>query len=331
MRNKMGYLLAITAIALATCAAFFSVYGISKLFAGATLAVVIMASTLEFSKLVIATFLHNYWEKMSKILRIYLSTGLVVLVIITSVGIYGFLSNAYQKTANDLSVQDNKISLLESKIEGFNNKLETNNSVLEIKSNRFNRLSNLRAVQENRLDSMISKRYFSNANKTRDEISNANNELIKIRGEIDLINDEKSSINDSISTYETKKIELANNSEIIGEIGPLRYISKITNTSMDNVVNYMILLLIFVFDPLAISLVIATSFVFNQNKEGGNVRVNQPKKKVTPPKEEKPKEETPKKDRKIIYDEPKKKESDVKQIGTNKFLDKDNNVFYRKT
>ena len=103
-------ILALSALSVSTSAAFYSITGLSKLFAGANTEVIIMASALEVAKLVIASFLCQYWEKVNKLLKIYLTVSLVILIGITSAGIYGFLSSAYQQTASqNVVVEKQKI------------------------------------------------------------------------------------------------------------------------------------------------------------------------------------------------------------------------------
>ena len=94
--NIFQYIVGLSALLVAGSAAYYSVFGLSKLFAGATFAVVVMAGSLEFAKLVSASFLYRYWYKVNQILKIYMTIGVVTLVFITSAGIFGFLSNAYQ-------------------------------------------------------------------------------------------------------------------------------------------------------------------------------------------------------------------------------------------
>jgi len=273
MKFHLGHFLGLSAIVLAIAAAFFSVTGLGQLFAGASLAVIIMASALEFSKVIIATFLHKYWDDVSKMLRAYLTFGLVVLVCITSAGIYGFLSSAYQQTATSLEVHNNQIGLVDNKIGLVSNKIESNEKQINSKLARYDKLMDLRTVQEVRLDSMINRRYFSNANLTRDEIAKANTEMDKLQGEVDLIGTQNSQLQDSISKLQTEKLEMKSSSEVAAEVGPLEYMAELTDKPMDVIVNYFTLLLIFVFDPLAICLVIATSWVFERKekvKKGSN-------------------------------------------------------------
>ena len=100
MRDKIfPWVIALSALSVSGSAAFYSVYGLSKMFAGASLQVMIMAGSLEFAKLVIASLLHQYWSSINKILRAYLLIATLVLIAITSGGIYGFLSSAYSETS----------------------------------------------------------------------------------------------------------------------------------------------------------------------------------------------------------------------------------------
>jgi hypothetical protein len=107
------------ALSVAGCAAYFSVWGLSQLFAGASVAVIVMASILEIGKIVTTTALHTYWDKLAKPLRIYLSISVVILMVITSAGIYGFLSNAYQSTANKLEIHEGELGILDVKKQTF--------------------------------------------------------------------------------------------------------------------------------------------------------------------------------------------------------------------
>ena len=109
------FIIAASALSVSASAAFYSVSGLSKLFAGASLEVIIMAGSLEFAKLVTASLLYQYWDTINKTLRTYLSVATVILVLITSMGIYGFLSAAYQDTYSKLSIAENEVKFLENK------------------------------------------------------------------------------------------------------------------------------------------------------------------------------------------------------------------------
>jgi hypothetical protein len=243
-----GHLLGFSSIILAICSGFFSVIGLSMLFAGANISVIIMASALELSKVITASFLHKYWGDISKTLRIYLTVGVIILVSITSAGIYGFLSSAYQKTASNLELYDSKINILDSKINQFQNKLNSNKLLIETRNKRVDQLNN----QD------ISTGKSNRGNR---------NEIKEVNSNIDFLNVENSKLIDSIGKYNSIKSESTINSKVAGEVGPLKYLSKLTGKPMDVVVNYFILLLIFVFDPLAIALIIATTWVFEKEKK----------------------------------------------------------------
>ena len=116
MRKQLfPLLIALSALAVSGSAAFYSVYGLSKLFAGASFQVMIMAGSLEFAKLVVASLLYQYWDTINKGLRAYLSIACFVLILITSGGIYGFLSGAYQSTANQSELLDKSLMILNQK------------------------------------------------------------------------------------------------------------------------------------------------------------------------------------------------------------------------
>ena len=114
-RNFFPSIIALSALSVSASAAFYSVSGLSKLFAGASFEVIIMAGSLEVAKLVIASLLYQYWDTINKYLRTYLTVAAVVLVLITSMGIYGFLSAAYQETYQKLTVNQNKIEFFRIK------------------------------------------------------------------------------------------------------------------------------------------------------------------------------------------------------------------------
>jgi len=248
------------ALAVAGCAAYFSVWGLSQLFAGASVAVIVMASVLEIGKLVVTTALHTYWDKLSKPLRVYLSLSVIILMLITSAGIYGFLSNAYQKTANKLEIHEGELGVLDSKKTIFQKNIDDNQKIIDSKTKRLDQLSGLRTTQESRIDGSKSNK---DRNSIRGDISSANTEIQKLSVEIDGLNTKNSVLSDSIGKYNVKALEMKSGSDVAGEVGPLKYIAELTGIPMASVVNYMILLLIFVFDPLAISLVLATNKAFD--------------------------------------------------------------------
>ena len=181
-------------------------------------------------------------------------------MIITSAGIYGFLSNAYQTTSNKLNIHEGKISVLNNKKIVFESKISENKKVIDTKTKRVEQLSNLRVNQENRLDASTTNR---NRNNVRGDINSANGEIQTLNKEIEVLVDKNSILSDSIGVYDIKILDLKASNNVAGEVGPLKYISELTGIEMARVVNYLILLLIFVFDPLAIALVLLTNKAFD--------------------------------------------------------------------
>ena len=120
----IGILMVISTLTLSISAAYYSVFGLSSLFAGAKFEVIIMASALEFSKLIVASYLHNNWNKINTLLKTYLTVGVLILMLITSAGIYGFLTSAYQKTADQLGVLDKQTEVVELKKNRFQESLD---------------------------------------------------------------------------------------------------------------------------------------------------------------------------------------------------------------
>jgi len=251
------------ALAVAGCAGYFSVWGLSQLFAGASTAVIIMASILEIGKVVTTTALHRYWDKISKTLKVYLTISVGVLMIITSAGIYGFLSNAYQKTADKLEIHEGEVGILTTKIETFKSSINDNKSIIAEKTKEKSETSN-------RLNKRIDNIDFtkSSQSKRADMATNESNKRIAIiDGQIDDLNVKNSSLMDSVNKYNIMLLNLKSNNKVSGEVGPLKYISELTGQPMAKVVNFLILLLIFVFDPLAIALILITNRVFEIEKE----------------------------------------------------------------
>ena len=264
MKIKLSYVILLLALSVAGCAAYFSVWGLSQLFAGASTSVIIMASVLEFSKVASTTALHNYWHKLNKTLKYYLAIAVAVLMLITSAGIYGFLSNAYQKTANQLEIEKGQVGILDNKKTLFQKNIDDNERIIDSKNRRIEQLTNLRNTQEARLDSARSN--FAK-DKVRKDIQIATDEIQKLTNDIDGLNDKNVSLSDSMSSYTVKVLEINANSSVGAEVGPLKYISEVTGYPMNKVVNILILLFIFVFDPLAIALVLLTNRIFEIENE----------------------------------------------------------------
>ena len=266
MKNiKKGFfpfIIAFSALSVSSSAAFYSVYGLSKLFAGAQFEVIIMAGSLEVAKLVTASLLYQHWNTLNKLLRTYLTVATIVLVLITSMGIYGFLSAAYQDTYRQLTIKDNQTAFLVQKKDFY--QLDVNRYDEELKriSSNISTLSSARSQT-------IQVRDTSVAGGVRTTISTSELRLAAKRIETEEQNRnnvqaKREIAADSLQKYQLQILELENNFDVAGELGPLEYLSGLTGTPMDRIINILLLVIIFVFDPLAIALVVAANFAFDK-------------------------------------------------------------------
>ena len=261
-KGMFPFLIAFSALSVSASAAFYSVYGLSKLFAGAQFQVIIMAGSLEFAKLVTASLLYQYWNTINKALRTYLSIATIILVLITSMGIYGFLSAAYQDTYAKLSMVENQKGFIEQKIEFYENDVNRYNEEIKRISNNISTLSNARASSIQVRDTSVVGGFRTTISTTelrmaakRIEVEEENRKDVQVKRE---------TASDSLQKFQLEVLELDNNNEVAGELGPLQYLSGLTGYPMDKIINILLLIIIFVFDPLAISLVVAANFAFDK-------------------------------------------------------------------
>lgn len=266
-------IVALSALSVSASAAFYSVTGLSKLFAGATLEVIIMATSLEVAKLVIASLLYQYWDKLNRLLRIYLTLAATILVLITSAGIYGFLSGAYQETATKNGIMEKEISVLELKRERFS---ETRDNLVIEKKELTENISELRKGLSNNViqyrDKQTGEIITTTSSSTRKVLDKQLQDAVKRK---DIVSKELEQVTDSLTTLDIKILETESGTELSSELGPLKYVSELTGIPMNKVVNYLLLIIIFVFDPLAISLVIGANFVFSNLKNENKFDINE--------------------------------------------------------
>ena len=221
--KNFSSLIGFSALLVAGSAAFFSVFGLSKLFSGAALSVIVMAGSLEFTKLVAASFLYQYWYNMGRILKWYLTLGVAVLVLITSAGIFGYLSNAYQGATVVFEKQTTALLAYEDRLEQLEEDKVFLKEELDVQ---------VASLPEN---------YITAKRKLREDfnpqIQKVNNDILDIKGKVaDL------------------KVELI---ETGVDVGPAIYLARTFDTDVDTVVKFFIFILIFVFDPMALAMVIA--------------------------------------------------------------------------
>ena len=221
--NYFKYYVGLSALLIAGSAAFFSVFGLSKLFAGATMSVIIMASSLEFGKLVGASFLYRYWSTINNWLKIYMTIGVITLVGITSVGIFGFLSNAYQGATIDFEKQS---------------------TTLLYKEDRLEQLEEDKIYLKEELELAISElpdNYITAKRQLREDY---NPKVLEL-------NDMILNVKQDISDLKVRLVETG------VDVGPAIYLARAFGTDIDTVTKFFIFILIFVFDPMAVSLILA--------------------------------------------------------------------------
>ena len=215
--------LGLSALLIAGSAAAFSVYGLAKLFSGAFLSVVVMAGSLELGKLVTASFLYRYWKVINWFQKVYMTIATIVLVFITSAGIFGYLSNAYQGATLEFEKQSTELIAVEERIE----QLEEDKSFLKEELSV--------AISE------LPDNYITAKRKLREDY-----------------NPQITQVNQEILEFKTRRADLEIQLVSTGvDVGPAIYLARTFETDIDTVVKFFIFILIFVFDPLAVMLVIA--------------------------------------------------------------------------
>ena len=229
-------LVGLSALLIAGSAAFFSVFGLSKLFAGAQFAVVIMAGSLEFGKLVAASFLYRYWDKINIAHRTYMTIATVILILITSAGIFGFLSNAYQ---------------------GATVSFEKETTALLYKEDRLEQLQKDNKLVKEELEAAVAElpdNYRTAKRKLREEY----------QPKINKINDDIINLKSEVGDLKVQIIETG------VEVGPAIYLARVFDTDVDSVVKFFIFILIFVFDPMAVMFVISYNVTLLDREKNNN-------------------------------------------------------------
>ena len=272
-KKLLPYLVVISALSVSLSAAFYSVTGLGKMFSGASVQVMIMMSSLEIAKLVLASLLYQYWSRLNRALKIYYFIALFVLMSITSAGIYGYLSSAYSDTLNKVETIDKQVKVLDTKREMFTTQLtdirsekeRLNQNIAELTKGASNNFVQTKDKNGNIITttSSANRKLFDeqlkSSQKTRDDLA--------VR---------ETALSDSITKIDLKKLELETNDDVAAEVGPLKYIAKLTNKSMDQVINWFIIALMLVFDPLAVSLVVGANVIFrDKDREKEKLKLSQ--------------------------------------------------------
>ena len=315
MNRLFPMLLFCVSVLIAGTAAFFSVKGIGLLFVGSFLPVVIMASSLEVGKLFAVSFLYRKWREIPGLLKLYLSMAVALLIVITSLGIFGFLSDAYQDSKNKVSYIDSKIQIIESQndtiikqIENQKSRQQSQESTTETSADRFKQIYDDYVKQQNKtLSLLLDKRQklddemeqlressgglFSNKAKKIEQLTQKQTESrMEIKQQIDQI---KSNIQNEYNKFLTKidtqvdnqqtVVDLkplysqidTNNQQILNlksdmkntDIGSFKFIAESFGMHVDSAVKWFIIMIVVVFDPLAMCLIIGYNmYVIKTNK-----------------------------------------------------------------
>ena len=243
--NWLRYLVGFSALIIAGCAAFFSVTGLGVLFAGASLSVMIMASSLELAKLVAATYLKQKWDEIGGFNKWYLTISVGVLMLITSAGIFGYLSNAFQAQSLKLQVVDREIAVYQTKIEQNTAQITQLNT----------QLGQLSSTQSTILDKgKVNSRLLRS-------IDNKDRQTSQINKKIDVLQTENAQNTEKINEIKLKNLDLEK------EVGGFRFVAEAFGMELKNVVKFFIFLIVIVFDPLAVALIIAFNGLISKKRE----------------------------------------------------------------
>ena len=247
MKNhKLSILTFVTSLAIAAVAAWYSIIGLTAIFAAAVIPIIIMGIVLEIGKLVAAAWVYNHWRETSILLRTYLVSAIIVLMLITSMGIYGFLS----KSHIDAGINTGEISV---KIERVDNRIKSEQRQIDRAEKNILEMDTTLDKTEYSFfgDSRLEER-----KKQSDEREQLNSIITKSENSIDDLLDKKSEYELEVKNFEV-------------EVGPIKYIAALiygdeAKNYLDNTVRYVILLLIFVFDPLAVLLLISANMSYRK-------------------------------------------------------------------
>jgi hypothetical protein len=250
--NWLKYLVGLAAIVVAGCAAYFSVTGLGVLFAGASISVMVMAGSLEFAKLVAATYLKQEWDTIKGFNKWYLAVSVGTLMLITSAGIFGYLSNAFQQ-------QNLGLQKIERDIAVYQTQITKNDGEIARYTTQLTNQQNIRNSQENNLSKQIDK--DKSTSRVSQMIRTADKEIAGVSKRIDELSKQNNIALDSINAIKNANINLER------EVGGFRFVAEAFNVPLNTVVKFFIFIIVIVFDPLAVALIIAFNSLIMKRKE----------------------------------------------------------------
>ena len=256
---KLSILTFITSLAIAAVAAWYSIIGLTTIFSAAVVPIIIMGVVLEIGKLVAAAWVYQNWKETNVLLKSYLVSAIVVLMLITSMGIYGFLSKSHIDAGINTTEISVKLERLDNRINGEQRQIDRAEKTLKQLDDRLEKMN----------DGWFITRGIKQREKEQEERQQLNDIIKKSESEIDKLLDKKSEYQLEVKNFEV-------------EVGPIKYIAALVygdeaKNYLDNTVRYVILLLIFVFDPLAVLLLISANQSYRKELE-----INPPKEQGLP-------------------------------------------------
>jgi hypothetical protein len=266
---NLSNLTLLVALSLSAVAAYYSIIGLTAIFAGAVIPIIIMGSILEIGKITATVWLRKYWHKCGLVLKLYLVPAVILLALLTSMGIFGFLSKAHTEVGLVSGESQAKIAIIDEKIKTQRENIEVARKALQqLDAQVETRLARGSTEQGVERAVTIRRQQATERNKLQKEISDAQQIIAKL-------NEERAPV-----AAETRKIE--------AEVGPIKYIAALiydenpNQNTLEKAVRWVIILLVIVFDPLAIALVLAANASREWDKQ---------QESITAPTTEKPIEE----------------------------------------
>ena len=261
----LAWLLLLTGLIISAVAIYYSVVGLAAIFSAAVIPIIVMGSALEVAKLVCASWLKANWERAPKLMKMYMTIAVIVLMLITSMGIFGFLSKAHSDQSLVSGDVMAKISVYDEKIKTSKDNIEANRKALRQMDEAVDQ-SMARSTTEQGANRAVSIRQSQAKERTR-----LQNEIVAEQRNIAKLNDEAAPIR-----AEVRKVE--------AEVGPLKYIAAFVygdtdETLLEKAVTWVIITIIVVFDPLAVIMLLAAQMTFGwyrKQKEDTIVPADQP-------------------------------------------------------
>jgi len=243
--NWLKFLVGLSALIIAGCAAYFSVTGLGVLFAGASVSVMVMASALELAKLVAATYLKQKWDEIGGFNKWYLTVSVAVLMLITSAGIFGYLSNAFQAQSLQLQQVDREIAVHQTKIDQNTAQItQLSTQITEFNTNQG------KILDGGKVNSRLIR-----------SIDNRDKQIGKINDKISYLQTQNAEETEKINQIKITNLDLEK------EVGGFRFVAEAFGMELKNVVKFFIFLIVIVFDPLAVALIIAFNGLIEDKKK----------------------------------------------------------------